>query len=33
MAPFLAPGGTITTIELDRERYDLACQVLPALTL
>ena len=26
MAPFLAPGGTITTIELDRERYDLACQ-------
>ena len=26
MAPFLAPGGTITTIELDRERYDLACR-------
>ena len=26
MAPFLAPGGTITTIELDRGRYDLACR-------
>lgn len=26
MAPFLAPGGTITTIELDDERYGLACQ-------